>query len=141
LEKSDIDAHRTEAVLQWLAENAETFRRQGFVVADWRGRGERRRGPFYCLRYREAGRQRSLYLGRDAELAAAVRRRLEELQAPLRREREDAREWAQQRATSRAFSKVWDRELKRIGLRLQGSEVRGWRRIASARRLAQSAIV
>ncbi|MHB1038659.1 MAG: hypothetical protein ACYC0Y_28885, partial [Pirellulales bacterium] len=49
------------------------FARQGFVVATWRTRGGARFGPYYQLAYREAGRQRAIYLGRSAELADQVR--------------------------------------------------------------------
>ena len=44
-------------------------------------------GPFYKLRCREAGRARTIYLGREGPLVDEVRRALAALQAPWRRHR------------------------------------------------------
>jgi hypothetical protein len=136
-EKSKVVTTKRRAILRFLAENAELFRRQGSIETAWRGQGPQRRGPFYRLRYRHQGRQCVVHLGGNAALAEAVRGRLEELQAPLRREREDARLWARRRAKGREIKEVWDRELKKVGLRLQGYEVRGWRRITRALQVGQ----
>ena len=60
----------------------EVLRHQGCVVAERRGRG-----VYYRLRFRCAGQQRSVYLGRDPELAGRLRCKLAELQAAHRRGR------------------------------------------------------
>jgi hypothetical protein len=96
-----------------------------------------------CQRFRPPKRPRR-WRARLPRLPSQPRERekkLEKLEndahkrAPLRDEREDAKRWTQQRAKSRELSKVWDRELKEMGLRLKGSEVRGWRRVAALRRV------
>jgi hypothetical protein len=48
-----------------LAARPDLFSRHGAIVATWRRRGARTYGPYYRLAYREAGRQKSIYLGRD----------------------------------------------------------------------------
>jgi hypothetical protein len=126
-EISNSGAHKLRAVERLLAEHAEIFCRQGYVVETWRGT-DRRRGPFYRLRYRQEGRQRSIYLGCDPALAEAVRCRLRELQAPLRWRREGDRLWAKGQALYREFKAQTERELRSVGLRFHGNEVRGARR-------------
>ena len=59
------------------------FARQGSVVASWRVYAGRKLGPYFRLAYREGRRQRSIYLGRCAELARRVRELLAELQGQL----------------------------------------------------------
>jgi hypothetical protein len=66
---------------------------QGTVVATWRKSGGSLTGPYYKVSFRENGARRSIYLGRDEHLAAAVRHYLAELQHPriLRRLRRQIR--------------------------------------------------
>lgn len=107
----------------WLAE-------QGRVVTTWRRYGHRRLGPYYRLSYREGGQQRSLYLGRSQELADEVRALLAECQGSRRRRREWQRLRDELREALQRSKADWRRELARVGLRLHGNEVRGWRSIA-----------
>jgi hypothetical protein len=66
-----------------LREAAGLLATQGAVVASWRKRGGSLAGPYYKVSFRENGALRSIYLGRDEHLAAAVRRYLADLQQPL----------------------------------------------------------
>jgi hypothetical protein len=61
--------------------------RNGFVAVEYRWRGGRRWGPYYKLRWRRAGRQRTRYLGANPARCEQVRRELALLQAPLRQAR------------------------------------------------------
>jgi hypothetical protein len=118
-------AQKLAAVERWLAGREMALSRQGYVVESWRQYRGRRLGPYYRLRYRERGRMRSVYLGRDAVLAEEVRGRLSELQRPLRRKREAHKRWKKERAYLRILKARWEAELRKIGLRLKGFEVRG----------------
>ena len=48
----------------------DLFIRQGAVVAAWRTYRKRKLGPYYHLVFRDEGRQKSIYLGRDGPLVA-----------------------------------------------------------------------
>ncbi|MHB1038535.1 MAG: hypothetical protein ACYC35_29725 [Pirellulales bacterium] len=96
------------------------FARQGSVVATWRTRCGRRCGPYYRLAYREAGRQKSLYLGPSAPLADQVRGLLAELQQPLRYGRLLDRLAAQARASLRRANAELNRVLGTFGFYLKG---------------------
>ena len=100
---------------------------QGSVVAGWRIYGGRRLGPYFRLAYREGGRQRSIYLGRCAELARRVRELLAELQRPRRQRLLFARLVAQVRASLRSAKAELERRLAVWGIRLEGFEFRGVR--------------
>jgi hypothetical protein len=111
-----------------LAARPDLFARQGSVVASWRRRGTRTYGPYYRLIYREEGRQRSVYLGTAGGLVEEVRGRLLALQAPLRGRRAIERSRRQAAALMRASKARLNLQLRPWGLRLQGFEVRGWRK-------------
>lgn len=110
-----------------MAEKAELFRRQGFVVATWRRRGAKNYGPYYRLSYRERGRQCSIYLGREGPLVEGVREGLAGLRASVWWERIWARRRRQIASILRISRQRVDKELGPMGLRLKGYEVRGWR--------------
>lgn len=59
---------------------------KGSVHAQWRERGGKRYGPYYCLMWREGGRLRKRYLKRDE--ADAVRASCEKRRAIEREHRE-----------------------------------------------------
>jgi hypothetical protein len=118
------------AVMHCLVGRAGRLMRQGYVAETWREYRGRRLGPYYRLWWREEGRKRSVYLGRDAALAEEVRASLRQMQAPLRKKREADRRLKQQRAMVRQFKARWEAELHKIGLRLKGFEVRGPVRLA-----------
>lgn len=121
--------------LALIAAQPRLFARQGVVVANWRTRRGRRVGPYYELSYREARRQRSIYLGRPGPLVDQVRQALAAVQGPWR-EREALR---RARRSVSAALRVQKAELaarlQRIGLRLKGYEVRGRRGAGLSRRL------
>ncbi len=73
--------------LQLLRNHPERFTRQGSIVATWRTYRGRRLGPYYRLVWRENGRQRTLYLGRQGPIVDEVRRLLGIIQAPTRLQR------------------------------------------------------
>jgi hypothetical protein len=115
-------------VRQLIADRTASFSRQGAVVKSWRHWRGRRHGPFYRLAFRDdTGRQRSIYLGADEGLAAAVRQTLAELQAPMRQHR-----WLEEvrrkiRRELRACRAAMNVELQAMGLFCKGAEIRGWR--------------
>jgi hypothetical protein len=111
-----------------IEERRETIERQGTVVSTWRIHQGRKLGPYYRLAWREDGRQRSVYLGRSEELAQAVEQRLDELQRPLRRERQLKDQIRRAWAALRAYKLVWASQLAVYGLYLHGWEARGLRR-------------
>jgi hypothetical protein len=126
LEKLRVVDQRRQRVLAFIAANAETLAKQGAVVTSFRWRGGRRVGPYYHLALRQGRRQRSVYLGADAELVAEVRIALREIQADQRERRAIRRQKkAIRKALVQCRAKL-RRELARRGLRLKGYEVRGW---------------
>ena len=125
--RQSADQHPHPA-LALFAARPELFARQGSVVASWRRRGTKTYGPYYRLIYREEGRQRSLYLGGAGGLVEEVRGRLLALQAPLRSRRAMGRVRRHAAAAMRASKAQLNLQLRPWGLRLQGFEVRGWRR-------------
>jgi len=127
LETEGLVDQQTHPALALIARRAELFARQGSIVAAWRRRGTQTYGPYYRLCYREGGRQRSVYLGRESALVAQVRQTLTDLQRPLRQYRAVARLQRQVKTALRADKGRLNRQLRLLGLRLQGFEVRGWR--------------
>jgi hypothetical protein len=93
---------------------------QGAVFATWRKHGNSRLGPYYRLRYYENGARRTIYLGRNEELAKAVRRLLFDLQYPRisRRLRDRIRK------SLRREKKRLQTNLKPYGYYLKGLELR-----------------
>jgi hypothetical protein len=125
VENRDSGAQKRAALRRWLTDRTAMLSRQGYIVETWREYRGRRLGPYYRLRYRAEGRGRSIYLGRDAAFAEEVRDRLRDLQSPLRKKREAHKRWKQERAQLRKLKARWEVELRKIGLRLKGFEVRG----------------
>jgi hypothetical protein len=129
LENSRPDAQLDHPALLLIAARPDLFARQGHVAATWRRRNALNKafGPYYQLRYRQDGRQRAVYLGRDGQLVQKVRQELQKLQCPSaerralnRLERHIGRSLRMQKLTLAAL-------LRPLGLRLKGREVRGWR--------------
>jgi hypothetical protein len=127
LETERIVDQQTHPALALIARRRELFARQGSIAAAWRRRGSRTYGPYYRLSYREGGRQRSVYLGREGALVAQLRQTLTDLQRPLRQHRAVARLERQVKTALRADKGRLNRQLRLLGLRMQGFEVRGWR--------------
>jgi len=119
---------RTKAIERWIATHRNELSRQGVVVATYRSYRGRKLGPYFRLAFRRGdGRQRSIYLGASAELAQHVRGLLQECQAGLREQRERDRVRKLLRTELKKAKALWRDELSKLGLRLQGYEVRGWR--------------
>jgi hypothetical protein len=112
------------AVKAFVLGRKALFSKQGTVVAGWRSYGGRRLGPYYRLAYREASRQRSLYLGRSEDLADAVRGLLGSLQQPLRNRQAVRRLKSLARASLRRVKAELGRVLAKSGFWLKGYEVR-----------------
>jgi len=127
LETERLVDQQDHPALALIARRRELFARQGSIVAIWRRRGSRTYGPYYRLCYREGGRQRSVYLGREGALVAQVRQTLADLQRPWREHRAVTRLERQVKTALRAEKGRLNRHLRLLGLRLQGFEVRGWR--------------
>ena len=99
----------------------------GSVVSTWRTYQGQRLGPYFRLAYRVGGQQKSVFIGRDAELAEKVRDYLRTLQ---RQRNENANLNRMRRAAAKQFAASREQfgvELATVGLRLRGSQVIGWR--------------
>jgi len=123
---------KRQRIIEFISEHTEIFSRRGAVVETWREYAGRRQGPYFSLIFRQAGRQRSLYLGSDPQLADEVRKLLKRAQAPLRERRVRERCRAGMEAELRRYKAAVDAELRPYGLHLKGWEVRGWRAAGAA---------
>jgi hypothetical protein len=121
-----VDQKRRE-LLRFLAEHGDLFASQGSVQEAYRLYKGRKLGPFFRLSFREAGKQRSLYIGRDRALAGAIERQLQTLQASRARARQLERCLADCRRSLQAAKLEFRCRLEAQGLHLQGNEIRGWR--------------
>ena len=127
LENRDSVDQLAHPALVLLAARPELFARQGSIATSWRRRGDRTFGPYYRLRYRDGQCARSLYLGRAGPLVDRVRHALDAIQAPLRQCRALDQLQRRIRDTLRLDRRCVDVRLRRLGLRLKGFEIRGWR--------------
>lgn len=116
-----------QRVLDWIAANNATFARQGTVVESWRIYQGRRLGPYFRLACRVSGKQRSIYLGTDIELANEVRGLLAALQSPHHQRQELARARTAIKNSLAAEKEELRRQLAQVGLHLKGFEIRGMR--------------
>ena len=105
------------------------FCRQGAVVAKWAVSPGRRVGPYYRLRFRLDGHDRSIYLGPEGPLVEEVRARLARLHNALRENRRRQAWRREMLAQLRADKKNLNCHLRSLGLTLKGSETRGWRNL------------
>ena len=121
-----LDMRRVDRVDDFFAQHQALLARQGAVVASWRVRDGRRLGPYFRLETRlPRGHRVSVYLGSGADLVAAARNRLAELQRPVHAQRQLAIVYRHLRRGARAVRVTVAEELSKIGLRLKGSEIRG----------------
>ena len=125
--------HAPPPPLDFINDNAQTFARNGTVVATYRTRGAKRYGPYFRVAYRAAGRQCSIYLGRCKQLAEQVRALLAKLQHPRDYRRLCKRADRQRRATLRRVLRHWQLTMRAHGLDFRGCELRGWRRLGIPR--------
>jgi hypothetical protein len=110
-----------------ISARPDIFARQGYVAATYRRRNQKTFGPYYRLGYREHGRQRSVYLGREGGLVERVRRMLRALQRPRVERRAIGRLQKAIHASLQSHKNHLATLLRPFGLRLKGFEVRGWR--------------
>ena len=94
--------------------------RQGFLAQEFR----QGRGPYYKLRWRQGGRQRVLYLGRDPARAERVRALLEHLQRPLRLARQLARLLQETRKHLHKAKSLLESQAQTQGLHYHGYSAR-----------------
>jgi len=121
-------AARLRRIESFLHQHQTLFATQGTVVATWRVYRDRRLGPYFQIVYRQAGRQRALYIGRFREMADRVRRLLDRFQAVHRKRRLSKRLQTQARASLRRAKAQLSKMLARRGIRMKGFEFRGVRR-------------
>jgi hypothetical protein len=114
-------------LLRFVAAHGALLAVQGSVQETYRHYKGRRLGPFFRLSFRQAGKQRSLYIGRDRGLASAIEGQLQTLQAPRSNARQLERCLAECRRNLQAAKQEFRCRLEAQGLRLQGNEIRGWR--------------
>jgi len=131
-EKRDLVDQKIAARLQriesYLLEHPELVATQGTLLATWRVYRGRRLGPYFQIAYRQAGRQRAIYVGRSEELAERVRRLLDRLQGLHRGRQVSKRLKAQVRASLRRTKDQLSGLLAVWGITLKGFEFRGVRR-------------
>lgn len=129
MEICDSVDQRWTKIERFFTERLAALARQGTVVAGYRRRGGLRLGPYFKLTCRIGGRQTSVYLGADGALVQGVRQRLD----ALRRERSERLQLARLRQElqrhAREARRHLDEQLRTVGLRRQGHEIRGWRRL------------
>jgi hypothetical protein len=125
VENRQVVDQRAARALGLIAARPRVFARQGVVVAGWRAYRGRRLGPYYRLAYREDGRQRSLYLGRNGPGVERVRHALAQLQGGCRWQRTYRRLRSRVNASLRKCKAELDRLLRSLGLWRKGFEVRG----------------
>ena len=128
LEKREFVDQKIREVLALIESRPEIFAAQGTVVATWRTYGGRRLGPYFRLSFREGRRQRSLYLGTSAALAARVRAILARKHEPIKRRRTHEKIRSRAVVELRKHKVAWEARLHNVGLYAKGFEVRGWRR-------------
>ena len=138
LEDAAIVDQKPHRALALVAAHSDLFARQGSVVQSWRHVDGKRYGPYYRLTYREDGRQRAVYLGRAGSLVEEVRQRLAALQRPWRQHRAWTRMRRDLFRSMRQAKAQMDRQLRPLGLRMQGFEVRGWRTSPMRKHFAQA---
>ncbi len=127
---NSVNQQRLEKLKQFLDEHRPHLARQGAVVASWRQRCGQRQGPYYLLSCRGAdGRQQAVYLGPESAVVDYARAALAQLQAPQAERRQFAEIRKSLRQGLAEARHQLDDELRPLGLRRQGSEIRGWRRL------------
>lgn len=126
MEKDDFRVQKTHPALAAIAANPWLFARQGAVVASQRRVGQCMYGPYYHLDFRQAGRHRSIYLGRPGPVVEQVRQALAAVQGPVRERDALGQIEREARASLRIARRGLNGALGALGLRLQGAEVRGW---------------
>ena len=118
----------TSRALLYIAEHQQVFLRQGCVVASFRKVGNRTNGPYFRLAFRIDGHQHTIYIGRNAKAAEAVRSALNQLHA-FRRHRLLFDKWEREARRTLRLAKIEaDFHIRPLGLRFHGFQVRGWRR-------------
>ncbi len=116
--------------LTLLREEPTRFADQGTVVETWRTYRGRRLGPYYRLAWRENGRQRSIYLGRQGPVVRQVRILLHQAHTQRRIRRQARLRATQFRKDVSRPIRQYIKEIFRLfgnGLYIKGSEIRGIR--------------
>ena len=124
---ADHSRQENHPALALLAANPQFFAQQGTVSTYWRRRGDKKYGPYYRLRYRDGQSSRTIYLGPQSPVVDRVRQALQTLQQPLQERRALNQLRRQIRDALRIDRRHVDAQLRSLGLRLKGFEVRGWR--------------
>lgn len=129
LEKQRSVDQKLAALSSFMDAHERILSRQGSIVESWREYNGKKLGPYYRLTCRVVGgKQESHYLGRNKQLIAAARARLESLQEPARLAKLERKMIRQLRDELQTCKTEWSRQLAEFGLTLKGNEVRGWRR-------------
>jgi len=108
------------AGLQLSAPDLQALACQGFVAAEFR----QGRGPYYKLRWRQGGQQRTRYLGCDPARIAQVRAALEVLQRPHLLARQAARLLGEARQRLHKVKLLLAPHAESCGLRYHGYTLR-----------------
>jgi hypothetical protein len=116
-QKSAAKFQRLEA--QILARK-DFFALHGRVEAAWRENSGKRLGPYYRVVFREEGRRKSMYLGREELLAERVAYLLAELQSFHRERRTTRRLRAAIRASLRREKTRLEKMIAPLGFRMKG---------------------
>jgi hypothetical protein len=122
-----VHQKRRAKLFRFLSAHGSLLATQGSVQGSYRRYQGRKLGPFFRLSFREAGKQRSLYIGRDQALAAEIQAHVQKLQAPRAQARQLERSLADCRRNLKLAKLEFRCRLQTQGLRLRGNEIRGWR--------------
>lgn len=122
-----VDQKLSSALFHRLESLRDHLRVSGTVVSTWRTYKGQRLGPYFRLAYRANGRQKSIFIGCDADLADQVRGYVKRLQGP-RDEKANLNRARQAAARQfKASLEEFDVALAAVDLRRRGSQVIGWR--------------
>jgi len=108
------------ARLRLAADEQQALAQQGFVSAEYREQNGRRYGPYFKLRWRQDGRQRVRYLGRDLSRAEQVSAALANLQRSLQLVRDASSMMAEVRKEMRKLKETLEPHLASQGMHLHG---------------------
>jgi hypothetical protein len=134
-EKRQSVGHSSNPALEPTNSNPPTFLLGGAVVAKWTYYRGHKLGPYYNFRYREQGRVRHVYLGREGPQVQAVRDCVAKLRQSVARLRLYERKLERANRQLRALWAEATRQPAEIGLSLKGFEIRGRRNSGLDRRV------
>ena len=121
------DPKRERKLAKFFERHANLLRRQGSIQGTYRRMHGVRYGPFYRVILRVDGAQRSVYVGGASSLVDEARSRLAELQHEKQGRIESLQRRREGKRLMRQLRRQIDHLVRREGLFLKGTELRGMR--------------